>query len=87
MQLSEATLQDICQELSQRNLSFTIMAQYYSGTPEDTMPYFSFGVRREDICHMIGLTDIAKNQLIEEFKSITSIVEEKDLRNDDENLT
>jgi len=82
MQLTEATLHDICSELGNRNLSFVFIAQYFNGPPHETLPFFSFGVRREDICHMLGLTDIAKQQLRHEFSEITNIVPEED---DDEN--
>lgn len=75
IRLNEATLEEISEELSRRDLSFVFIGQYFEGQGQDTFPFFSFGLRKEDICHMLGLTDIAKDQIRCQFHKITDVTE------------
>ena len=81
--LQEATLDEIYEELSSRNLSYVFVAKSYSGSSEDALPILAMGVRNLDIAEMIGVVDVCKSQLIDEFRMMSSILEEDD---DDEQI-
>lgn len=74
--LQEATLNEICEELSHRNINYIFTSKSYSGSSEDELPILAIGVRTQDIAEMIGITDIAKSKLIDEFKISNYIVED-----------
>ena len=80
--LTEASLKDICDELSRRNLNFVLTANYYDGRHEDEQPVISFGVRKQDLTKAIGVLETAKAYLIEEFSQDNEV--EKPNEEDDE---
>ena len=65
--LHEATLKDICDELSNRSLNFVLAANYYDARTEDSQPILSFGVRKQDLTMAIGMLEAAKGYLVDEF--------------------
>lgn len=65
--LNEATIQDICEELSKRNVNFAFVASYYEVREEDQQPFISFGIRPQDVLKTIGMLETAKSTLINEF--------------------
>ena len=67
--LKEATLKDICEELSKRNLNFILLANYYDSRHEEQQPVMSFGVRKQDLSQAIGIMEVAKTYLISEFNT------------------
>ena len=81
--LQEATLDEIYEELSSRNLSYVFVAKSYSGSSEDAMPILAMGVRNLDIAEMIGVVDVCKSQLVDEFRMMSSMLGDE---NDDEQI-
>lgn len=71
--LIEASIKDICDELSRRNLNFVLVANYYDGRHEDEQPVISFGVRKQDLTKSIGVLETAKAYLITEFSEDNEI--------------
>ena len=67
--LKEATLKDICEELSKRNLNFVLLANYYDSRKEEQQLVMSFGVRKQDLSQAIGIMEVAKTYLISEFNT------------------
>ena len=65
--LHEATLKDICDELSSRNLNFVLAANYYDARQEDSQPIISFAVRKQNLTTAIGMLETAKSYLVDEF--------------------
>jgi hypothetical protein len=78
MLLQEATLSEICEELSNRNLSYVFAAKSYSGSSEDELPVLAIGVRNLDITEMIGILCATKAQLIDEFRVMSLMIEDDD---------
>ena len=78
LRLEEATLDEICHELSERNLSYVFSSKSYSGSEEDSLPVLAIGVRSVDIAEMIGILDVSKAQLIDEFRIMSSMLEGED---------
>jgi len=74
--LQEATLNEICEELSNRNLNYIFASKSYSGSNEEDLPILAISARNQDIAEMIGVTDIVKSQLIEEFKILNCIIDD-----------
>jgi len=83
--LKEATLKDICEELSKRNLNFVLLANYYDSRREEQQPVMSFGVRKQDLAQAIGIIEVAKAYLIEEFNTDNDVnYMDDDEENDEE---
>ena len=80
--LTEASVKDICDELSKRNLNFVLVANYYDGRHEDEQPVISFGVRKQDLTKAIGMLETSKAYLIEEFSTDNQV--EKPQEDDDD---
>jgi hypothetical protein len=80
--LTEASVKDICDELSKRNLNFVLVANYYDGRHEDEQPVISFGVRKQDLTKAIGMLETSKAYLIEEFSTDNQV--EKPEEDDDD---
>ncbi|TRZ48384.1 MAG: hypothetical protein D4S01_10415 [Dehalococcoidia bacterium] len=78
IRLQEATLNEICEELGNRSLSYVFVGKSYSGSDEDDLPILAIGVRTADIAETIGVVDIAKAQLIDEFRIVSSMINEND---------
>jgi hypothetical protein len=62
--LHEATLQDICDEMTRRELNFVLVANYYNDSLENQQPIISFGVRKKDVTKAIGLLETSKVYLL-----------------------
>ena len=71
--LNEATVKDICDELSRRSLNFVLVANYYDARDEEQQPVISFGVRKQDLTKAIGMLETAKVYLIQEFSQDNEI--------------
>lgn len=81
--LNEATIKDICDELSKRNMNFCIVANYYDSREEDQQPVISFGVRKQDLTKAIGMLETSKAYLIDEFSEDNEIQHPTDENEDD----
>lgn len=84
--LTEATLKDICEELSKRNLNFVLLANYYDSRQEEQQPVMSFGVRKQDLSQAIGIMEVAKTYLIGEFNADNEVDYMEDEENNEETL-
>ena len=82
--LTEASIKDICDELSKRNLNFVLVSNYYDGRHEDEQPVISFGVRKQDLTKAIGMIETTKSYLIDEFSEDNDIQHPNEEENDDE---
>lgn len=82
-ELKEATLKDICDELSKRNLNFVLIANYYDARHEDQQPVMSFGVRKQDLSQAIGIMEVAKAYLIDEFNADNEVERPDDEEDED----
>ena len=63
--LQESTLEEICEELSKRELNYVFTARYITGSPEDSNPFLKFHIKTEFMVEMIGLTELAKAHIVE----------------------
>lgn len=81
--LTEATVKDICDELSKRNLNFVLIANYYDTRDEDQQPVISFGVKKQDLTRAIGMLEVAKTYLIDEFSEDNDIEHPNDCKEED----
>lgn len=82
--LQEATIQDICDELSKRNINFVLVANYYDAPEEEQQPIISFGVKKHDLTKSIGMMETAKFYLIGEFHEDSDITYKREKPNDDD---
>jgi hypothetical protein len=77
--LQEATLLEICNELSKRDLNYILIARYLNGPISNTDPLLKFNVKANYMVEMLGLTDIAKiklSDLILEFMTKDDVEED-----------
>lgn len=82
--LKESSVQDICDELSKRNLNFLFVSHYYGGRKEDQEPVISYGIRKQDIIKTIGMVEASKMYLLSELnQDIDDEFDEEDFDGED----